>query len=236
MKFTIPGRARPAFFSPAASAGFFFVTSAKQYPIPPARPNRHHRYSLRQSHLRRLLQPRHLLNFIGLQLSPPLRVPQFPLTNFPFAKFLLTLFLLALMSGSPSAWAQSLPLSKPLQQITLGIGQSSITAEVADTESTRALGLMYRQHMPDEAGMLFVFEQPKMPCFWMKNTYIPLSIAFITATGQISSILSMEPERTDPHCPIEPILYALEVNQGWFERNGIQAGDKITGLPSNSGQ
>src|SRR5690625_7114703 len=75
--------------------------------------------------------------------------------------------------------------------------------------------------------MLFVFEYPHQPCFWMKNTYLPLSIAFITAQGSISSMHDMQPKSTDTHCPSEPILYALEMNQGWFEKNGLRVGDKI---------
>lgn len=139
---------------------------------------------------------------------------------------------LSLITLTPPAYSQGLAISPPLRQIDLQIEQATVKAEVADTEGSRSLGLMYRQHLPAEAGMLFVFEQPKKPCFWMKNTYIPLSIAFITETGRISSILPMQPERTDPHCPIEPIRFALEVNQGWFAQHNIQVGAKVIGLPN----
>ncbi|HLR81781.1 MAG TPA: DUF192 domain-containing protein [Paenalcaligenes sp.] len=115
--------------------------------------------------------------------------------------------------------------------ITLGLAAQSITVEVADNERTRSRGLMYRKSMPANHGMLFIFDYPHQPCFWMKNTYLPLSIAFITSQGTISSLHDMQPESTDTHCPREPILYALEMNQGWFKEHELKPGDKIKGLP-----
>ncbi len=119
-----------------------------------------------------------------------------------------------------------------LERITLKLASQTIEVEVADTEPTRSLGLMFRTHLPANEGMLFVFDAPHRPCFWMKNTYIPLSIAFITDTGRIASIHDMHAESTDTHCPTQPILYALEMNQGWFQRHRITVGEKIIGLPN----
>lgn len=118
-----------------------------------------------------------------------------------------------------------------LERIELDLNGHAIEVEVADKEHTRSIGLMYRTEMPNNQGMLFVFDYPHRPCFWMKNTYIPLSIAFITEQGEIASIHHMDPHSTNTHCPTQPVLYALEMNQGWFENQKITVGDKIKGLP-----
>lgn len=121
--------------------------------------------------------------------------------------------------------------SVELEQRSLSLQGESIVVEVADTEFSRSVGLMYREYLPANEGMLFVFKHPTQPCFWMKNTLIPLSIAFITAAGNISSIHSMQPHSTALHCPTEPILYALEMNEGWFAEHGIGTGTAIDHLP-----
>lgn len=136
--------------------------------------------------------------------------------------------LLAVLFVSTALPAQT---QQKLSRLTLLINDTAIEVEVADTELSRSVGLMYREQLAPDAGMLFVFEQAAKPCFWMKNTLIPLSIAFITPAGIISSIHDMQPHSTDLHCPSEPILYALEMNQGWFARHAIKAGTPISELP-----
>ncbi len=116
------------------------------------------------------------------------------------------------------------------KKIDLEINNYSIQAEVADTESNRAQGLMFRQQLATNSGMLFVFEQSGLPCFWMKNTPLNLSIAFITDKGVITNIEHMQAQSLDGHCPVAPIRYALEMKQGWFEGKA-KAGDTVHGLP-----
>jgi uncharacterized protein len=96
--------------------------------------------------------------------------------------------------------------------------------EVVDTPEERGRGLMFRQSMPENQGMLFVFEQEGQYSFYMRDTPLPLSIAFIEGEGDIIEIEDMQPLTEDLHSPDEPYLYAVEVNQGWFARNGITAG------------
>ncbi|MVW70611.1 DUF192 domain-containing protein [Bordetella sp. 15P40C-2] len=117
----------------------------------------------------------------------------------------------------------------PVAKLTAGI--HVIRAEVADTESTRRTGLMFRDALPDNDGMLFVFDAPEVQCFWMRNTPLPLSIAFIADDGTIVNIDDMAPQTDDTHCSAKPVRYALEMAQGWFDMRGVQAGQRITGLP-----
>ena len=112
----------------------------------------------------------------------------------------------------------------PLDQLRL---------EWADAYKERQQGLMGRQQLAENAGMMFVFETPKTYCFWMKNTLIPLSIGFIDAQGKFVQINHMQPRSLDHHCAQQPILYALEVNQGWFERNKVRLQTKVL-QPSKS--
>lgn len=124
------------------------------------------------------------------------------------------------------------PSNTTLPAIPLQINQTIIQAEVAQTESQRATGLMHRTYLAKDSGMLFVFEQAQPMCFWMKNTPLPLSIAFITEQGVISNIADMQPFSTESHCPITAIKYALEMEQGWFAQQQIRAGDQVLGLPN----
>ena len=105
-----------------------------------------------------------------------------------------------------------------------------ILAEVADTPRTREIGLMWRKAMPQGAGMLFVFDQSATHCMWMKNTLIPLSVAFIDERGRIVNIADMQPQTETSHCASRPTRYALEMNLGWFRKRGIAAGAVIGGL------
>jgi len=112
-----------------------------------------------------------------------------------------------------------------LLRIPIYINAREIRVEVAKTEEERAKGLMERASLGKDEGMLFVFEGEGLHGFWMKNTLIPLSIAFIDKEGMIVWITDMEPQTQSVHSPPKPALYALEMNRGWFTRNGIKAGD-----------
>lgn len=118
-----------------------------------------------------------------------------------------------------------------LPVVDLTMGMYKVKAEVAATPQSREIGLMFRKNMPDTAGMLFVFDESAGHCFWMKNTDLPLSIAFITDDGTISDIAEMKPQTEDNHCPTKAGVYALEMNKGWFKQKNIKPGTRIEGLP-----
>lgn len=118
-----------------------------------------------------------------------------------------------------------------LDAITLNAGIHLIHAEVAMTPDQRAIGLMNRPELGANDGMLFVFERPSEQCFWMKNTLLPLSIAFIADDGTIVGLADMQPRDLDNHCSPKPVRYALEMNQGWFAKRGIKPGAKLQGGP-----
>lgn len=133
-----------------------------------------------------------------------------------------------------SAQAQSLPFKhhRKLPVITLAIGIHTVHAAVAANEADRQQGLMHRTSLGPNEGMLFVFDESAQHCFWMKNTKLPLSIAFIDDHGTITDITEMKPETMANHCPIRAGRYALEMNRGWFAAKGIQPGMAISGLPA----
>lgn len=114
--------------------------------------------------------------------------------------------------------------------IELSAGMHRIEAEVASNNAERATGLMNRPSMPVHRGMLFVFPEVGVQCFWMKNTLIPLSIAFLDDAGRIVQIADMQPQSLDNHCSAKPVRFALEMNAGWFRSRGIAPGAKINGL------
>ena len=107
----------------------------------------------------------------------------------------------------------------------------NIHAEVAQTPEQRAIGLMFRPTMAPQDGMLFVFEEPATQCFWMRNTLLPLSAAFIADDGSIVNIADMKPQTDDSHCSAKPVRFVLEMNQGWFAKRGLKAGSKLQGAP-----
>lgn len=117
-----------------------------------------------------------------------------------------------------------------LPEVTLSINKHALTAEVAANDNTRTTGLMHRRMLPENRGMLFVFPYSTPLSFWMMNTHIPLSIAYLDETGVIINITDMKPLTTDPHPSAKPARYALEMNQGWFARRGIKAGAKVEGI------
>jgi uncharacterized membrane protein (UPF0127 family) len=118
-----------------------------------------------------------------------------------------------------------------LQAITLTAGMYNIHAEVAATEEQREIGLMYRTELPQPNGMLFVFDTPALHCFWMKNTQLPLSIAFLADNGSVINVVDMQPQTLVSHCPLKPVRYALEMNQGWFDKRAIKPGFRLGGPP-----
>jgi uncharacterized membrane protein (UPF0127 family) len=121
-----------------------------------------------------------------------------------------------------------------LPAITLNAGMHLIQAEVARTPDQRSIGLMHRPAMGANEGMLFVFEQAGQQCFWMKNTLLPLSIAFVADDGAIVNIDDMKPQTLDSHCSTKPVRFVLEMNQGWFAKRGIKAGSVLKGAPFGS--
>ena len=118
-----------------------------------------------------------------------------------------------------------------LPTIRIQVGTHAVTAEVASTPVQRPLGLMYRFSLPADRGMLFVFPAPQLQGFWMRNTYIPLSIAFIAADGTILNVEDMAPHDESRHFSRGPALYALEMRKGWFAERQLGPGTRVTGLP-----
>lgn len=142
---------------------------------------------------------------------------------------LRTLLALPLLALSITAAAQE--AAQKLPSIRLNAGIHNIDAEVAQTPDERATGLMFRRSMPTSSGMLFVFDDHGTQCFWMKNTLIPLSIAFIADDGSIVNIDEMKPLSLDSRCSAKPVRFVLEMNQGWFAKRGIKPGTKLQGAP-----
>ena len=130
-----------------------------------------------------------------------------------------------------SAVAQGADGPQKLAAIRLQAGIHNISAELAATPEQREIGLMNRSAMGANEGMLFVFERAGQQCFWMKNTLIPLAIAFLADDGSIVNIDSMKPQTLDPHCSEKPVRYVLEMNEGWFAKRGIKTGHKVRGQP-----
>ncbi len=135
------------------------------------------------------------------------------------------LVLCALFAASTVS-AQTAPM--PRAELTAGFHR--IEAEVAANQADRSQGLMHRRAMAPNQGMIFVFPQTAAHCFWMKNTPLPLSIAFLDEKGKIISIDEMAPETEDNHCPAEPARFALEMNAGWFKTKGLKPGSVIGGI------
>jgi len=136
----------------------------------------------------------------------------------------LSLWLVCL---SFSVWAQQAQTQLP--RVILQAGMFQIDAQVAATPKQREVGLMFRQDMATHEGMLFVFEQPQQQCFWMKNTFLPLTAAFVDDDGTIVNLADMKPQSTESHCSEKPVRFVLEMNQGWFTKRNIKKGFKLKG-------
>jgi uncharacterized membrane protein (UPF0127 family) len=140
------------------------------------------------------------------------------------------LFTLLMALGSAMAMAQDEPQTN-LPRIKLQAGMHQMDVQVAQTPGQRSIGLMFRAEMPTHEGMLFVFEQPSVQCFWMKNTLLPLTAAFVADDGTIVNLADMKPQTTDSHCATKPVRFVLEMNQGWFAKRGLKAGSRLVGVP-----
>jgi uncharacterized membrane protein (UPF0127 family) len=117
-----------------------------------------------------------------------------------------------------------------LPTVDLNAGMHVVHAEVAADFSTRMEGLMHRKSLGTNAGMLFIFDEASTQCMWMKNTFVPLSVAFLDEAGTILNIADMQPQTEQSHCSTGPARFALEMNQGWFAQRGIKPGTKLGGI------
>ena len=141
----------------------------------------------------------------------------------------LAAFAAAALLGAPAA-AQT-EAQPRLDTVAIQAGLHVIRAELARTAMQQQTGLMFRREMAANDGMLFVFDQPGPRCFWMRNTPLPLTIAYIADDGSIVDLIDMQPLSERSHCSSKPVRYALEMNQGWFARRGIKPGFKLKGAP-----
>lgn len=142
----------------------------------------------------------------------------------------MRLFLTALLVTLVGpALAQDKP-QMDLPRVKLSAGMYLIDAQVAQTPEQRQIGLMFRREMPAQEGMLFVFEEPGTQCFWMKNTLLPLTAAFVADDGRVVNLADMQPQTTESHCSQEPVRYVLEMNQGWFAKRGLKPGIQLGGF------
>ena len=136
-------------------------------------------------------------------------------------KQLLSVFLFGLLAGFAQA---------DMPRMELTVGMYRIEAEVAANQGNRMQGLMNRRAMAPQQGMLFVFTENNRHCMWMRNTLLPLSVAFLDEQGQILNIEDMEPQTENSHCAAKPARFALEMNKGWFAQKGIKPGSKLNGI------
>ena len=144
------------------------------------------------------------------------------------------LHLLMLALSCSAALAQRAPTGQPqldLPRTTLPAGMHRIEVQLASTPVQRQIGLMHRQSMPAHEGMLFTFDEPGVQCFWMKNTLIPLTAAFVADDGTIVNLADMKPLDESSHCSARPVRYVLEMNQGWFAQRHLKAGHRLGGGP-----
>ncbi|MBO9652017.1 MAG: DUF192 domain-containing protein [Variovorax sp.] len=139
------------------------------------------------------------------------------------------LFALLALSTSLLGFAQAQTPQSDLPRVRITAGMYQIDAQVAQTPQQREIGLMFRKEMPQSEGMVFVFEQPATQCFWMRNTLLPLTAAFVADDGRIVNLADMQPMTEDSHCSREPVRFVLEMNQGWFARKNIKEGTKLGG-------
>ena len=130
-----------------------------------------------------------------------------------------------------AACAHAQDAAQHLGAIKLNAGMHVLQIEVARSPEERSIGLMFRKSMGTNEGMLFVFEQPGQQCFWMKNTLLPLSVAFLADDGTVVNVDDMKPLTLDSHCSAKPVRFVLEMNDGWFVKRGVKAGTQLQGAP-----
>ncbi|PIQ23014.1 hypothetical protein COW36_01890 [bacterium (Candidatus Blackallbacteria) CG17_big_fil_post_rev_8_21_14_2_50_48_46] len=158
-----------------------------------------------------------------------------------FAQFLIPFLAFGAVACSPvdarAPQTASKATASPLALIPAKFGEIELQLELARTPQEQQTGLMNRKSLPENQGMLFIFEQEKTLGFWMKNTLIPLSIAFLNSKLEIVDIQEMQALDETTHISLKPALYALEMNQAWFKKHSIQVGTKLTvSLPEAASQ
>ena len=141
----------------------------------------------------------------------------------------LSILVAGLLLLESPANAGSPQMELPRTKLTADMYQ--IDVQLATTADEQEFGLMFRKQMPQHEGMLFVFEAPSTQCFWMKNTILPLTAAFIADDGTIVNLADMAPQTTNSHCSARPVRVVLEMNQGWFAKRAIKAGFRLGGKP-----
>ena len=150
------------------------------------------------------------------------------LSRFPHLPMTFSRICLGVLTASITPLAGAQQTTAPYLALNAGIHR--IEAEIAADQPTRMQGLMQRKHLPVNHGMLFVFPVADRHCMWMRNTLIPLSVAFLDAEGKILNIENMQPQTEKNHCASAPARFALEMNSGWFASKGIRAGQRIGGI------
>jgi len=166
---------------------------------------------------------------MGRSGGPSLRPANFP-HNCDMSTSIRALLFSLLMACLGTTFAQEQP-QLGLPRTTLSAGFHQLQVQIASTPEQHATGLMYRKEMPPHEGMLFVFSDPRQQCFWMKNTLIPLTAAFVADDGTVVNLEDMQPQTTQSHCSAKPVRFVLEVNQGWFAKKGLKAGMQLAGPP-----
>ena len=146
-----------------------------------------------------------------------------------FQRFIAPFAMVACLVVSVALPAHAQEPQLDLQRVKLTAGMYQIDTQLAVTPQQREVGLMFRKEMPQTEGMLFIFEQPATQCFWMKNTILPLTAAFVADDGRIVNLADMKPQTEDSHCSQEPVRYVLEMNQGWFAKKNLKKGTKLVG-------
>jgi uncharacterized protein len=139
-----------------------------------------------------------------------------------FARGLLAAALLV----SAAVWAEA-----PLRTAQIRVGPHPLKVEIVETDPQRERGLMFREKLGRDDGMLFIYDEPAYHAMWMKNTLIPLSVAFVDSSGVILNIEDMQPRTLESHMSAGPASYSIETNKGWFAQKGVKPGDRVTGLP-----
>ena len=165
----------------------------------------------------------HDLCFKGLIQRMLITAMKHPLTR-KVQYFVASMLLVAALGVQ----AQNAPQMN-LERVQLSSSMHRIDAQIASTPEQRQTGLMFRKDMPQHEGMIFIFDQPEKQCFWMKNTLLPLSAAFIADDGTIVNIEDMKPLVLNEHCSKQPVRFVLEMNKGWFAKKGIKTGSKLHG-------
>lgn len=137
----------------------------------------------------------------------------------------------AFLLGPELAWAQSAQGQPQLNlaRTQLMAGMHRLDVQLAQTPEQHQIGLMWRKDMPPHEGMLFIFERASTQCFWMRNTLIPLTVAFLEDDGTIVNLADMQPQSDDSHCSSKPVRFVLEMNQGWFAKRQIKPGYRLGG-------